>query len=377
MNTVWPFVQRPLFSRPFLLCSCVLFAFVTTAVQATTVTFPAKRDANHVADSVLAQAVVRSEAISGLGRVLPAAILTLRVNLAGQIQNSTLALGQVVSADEIVGYLGGVTLNAQIEQAKARLAQETARAKAASREVDIDRDTLKYQLSTRKKLIHAELELGLANADMDSAQSALNTLQQERVLRAPTHGVVTRLEQINGSRVQPGMAIAQIEPIDDLRLRADFYPTQAADVFSQIRSGMRGWFTPLGSSQKVAVQVDSVLPMDAHDGALPVIFRPVITPDATPIPVGWQPGVMGSVVLNGDSQTVIPIPTRALILERGQWWVLIRKQGGWHRQAVDIGASHGETTDVIKGLTIGERVLVDQAYLEFHRDFSLRYQQPD
>jgi len=377
MKAVWPFVRRPLFSRLFLLYSCVLFAFVTTAVQATTVTLPTKRDANHVSDSVLAQAVVRSEAISGLGRVLPAAILTLRVNLAGQIQNSTLTLGQIVSADEVVGYLGGVTLNAQIEQAKARLAQEAARAKAASRVVDIDRDTLKYQLSTRKDLIHAELALDLANADMDSAQSALNTLQQERVLRTPTQGVVTRLEQINGSRVQPGMAIAQIEPIDDLRLRADFYPTQAADVFSQIRPGMRGWFTPLGSRQKIAVQVDSILPMDAHDGALPVIFRPVITPDATPIPVGWQSGVMGSIVLNGNSQTVIPIPTRALILERGQWWVLIRKQGGWHRQSVEIGTSYGETTDVIKGLSIGERVLVDQAYLEFHRDFSLRYQQPD
>lgn len=377
MNAVWPFVQRSLFRRLFLLCACLLFAFVPTVVQAETIVSPTKRDANNVPGSVLTQAVVRSEPISGLGRVIPTAILMLRANLAGQIQNSTLALGQIVSADEIVGYLGGPILNAQIEQAKARLAQETARVKAASREVDIDQKTLKYQLSTRKTLLHAELALGLANADRDSAQSALNTLQQERVLRAPTHGVVTRLEQINGSRVQAGMAIAQIEPIDDLRLRADFYSTQAADVFSQILPGMRGWFTPLGSHRKITVQVDSVLPLDAYDGALPVIFQPVITPNTTLIPGEWQSGVMGTVVLNGTSQTVIPIPTRALILERGQWWVLIRKQGSWQRQAVEIGTSHGETTDVIKGLSSDERVLVDQAYLEFHRDFSLRYQQPD
>lgn len=325
--------------------------------------------------------VERAQMITGFGQILPTAVLTLRASLTGEIQNTKLALGQKVFAHQIVGYLGGPIIDGQIKQAIIESAQQAARVKAAARAVEIERHTLKDQLSTQTTLLRAEQALDAAKADWARAKAAQKRLQQARVLRAPAAGVVTSIAQTNGSLVQPGKAIAQIEPTEDLRLRARFYPLPAAQQFGSIHPKMPGWFTPVGSTQKIAVEVDSVLPLDAQDGAVPVMLQLAKTP-AAPTDAGtWGSNVAGTVELIGDAHKVTPIPTRALVLEHGQWWVLVRKAGQkedhWQRQAVAIGESHGEMTDVTAGLSADEQVLVDQAYLEFHRHFGLRYQQPD
>lgn len=384
-------------------CAAVVFtgAFGLYAGGAVASAAPAVRASVHsdnVSGSVLAKSAVRTETFSGLGQVLPPAMLVLRANLTGQIEHARLSLGQTVKAGEVVGYLGGSALTAQIEQAKARLAAEEVRVKSAAATLALTQKTLKYQISTRATLLQAEQALGLAKAGRDGVQAELTRLEKGRVLRAPASGVVTAIEQLDGSLVQPGAVIARIEPVSGLRLRAEFYPTGmpgtpgTSSALRQIKPGMHGWFMPLGGHRKIAVAVVSVLPLDAQDGALPVVFRPVtpvpitsgpvtsqsVTSDKNaPILDAWQSGLMGQVVLQGAKHTVVTVPTQALILEQGQWWVLVRKGASWQRQAVDIGESHGETTDVTKGLKPGERVLVDQAYLEFHRDFGLRYQQPD
>ena len=327
--------------------------------------------------SVLTQTVDRQIVISGLGRVLPTVTLALRAQRSGQIQQSRLHLGQIVSASEIVGFLGGAGLDAQIAQASVEWTRAQAEVKAAQRALEIDRKTLAYAQTTQKTLIQGELALKLATANQQRAQSALNALQEERVLRSPTQGVVTQIDQAEGSLVQPGMTIARIEPLKDLQLRATFYPTEAGQATSQIHPGMTGWFQPLGSGQKIAIRVQSLLPLNPQNGALPVILQPVINAASHQIPSEWQSGAMGSIELDANQQTVITIPTRALVLDQGQWWVLVWQEGHWQRQRVHIGSSHGSSTDIISGLSAGERVRVDQTYLAFHHQFSLRYQQPD
>lgn len=327
--------------------------------------------------SVLTKTVERQTVISGLGRVLPTVTLALRAQRSGQVRQYRLYLGQIVFANEIVGYLGGAGLDAHIAQASVEWARAQAEVKAAQHALEIDRKTMAYAQTTQKTLIQGELALKLATANQQRAKFALNAIEEERVLRSPTQGVVTQIDQADGSLVQPGMTIAQIVPLNDLQLRATFYPAEAGQEISQIHPGMTGWFQPLGSEQKMVIRVQSLLPLDPKNGALPVILQPVINAASQQMPRGWQSGAMGSIELDADQQTVIPIPTRALVLDQGQWWVLVWKDGIWQRQRVQIGSSHGPSTDIISGLSIGERVRVDQAYLAFHHQFSLRYQQPD
>jgi hypothetical protein len=71
------------------------------------------------------------------------------------------------------------------------------------------------------------------------------------------------------------------------------------------------------------------------------------------------------------------VPTRALILDQGTWWLLVHTPQGIRRQAVVPGPSRGESTLIEKGLHPGAEIVVDNAYLLFHRDFSKSFQAPD
>lgn len=367
----WRF--RPRFSVFICFSLVCLSACAPSEVLASTTTESKALDSI----SVITKTVDRQTVISGLGRVLPTAMLALRAQRSGKIQHSPIRLGQIVSANEAIGSLGGVALDARVVQARDQLTQAQASVKTAKREIEIDRKTLSYALSTKKTLLQGELALKTAIADQKSAQTALNALLAERVLRSPVQGVITQINQADGSFVQSGMTIAQIEPLNDLHLRATIYPTHADNKISQILPGMTGWFKPLGTDQKIAIRVQSILPLNPQNGALPVILQPVLNAASHQMPRGWQSGAMGTIKLDANKRTVIRVPTRALVLDQGHWWVLVWKDGHWQRQRVHIGDSYGSSTDITSGLSVGERVRVDQAYLAFHHQFSLRYQQPD
>ncbi|MGA7801920.1 MAG: hypothetical protein WCC36_14025, partial [Gammaproteobacteria bacterium] len=91
----------------------------------------------------------------------------------------------------------------------------------------------------------------------------------------------------------------------------------------------------------------------------------------------WHNGESGTVTLEGASRTLVAVPTEALILDGGRWWVLVHTGGGNHRQVVVPGPSRGEWTTIERGLQPGTAVVVQNAYLEFHRQVSRHYQPPD
>jgi hypothetical protein len=107
------------------------------------------------------------------------------------------------------------------------------------------------------------------------------------------------------------------------------------------------------------------------DGGLPVGLLPVGKSGH------WISGETGTVTLRGAPQSGVMVPTRALILDRGLWWVLVRTPHGDMRQTVLLGPSRGDHTLIEHGLKAGAEVVVTNAYLEFHRNVSQRYQPPD
>ncbi|MGH7996869.1 MAG: hypothetical protein ACREFX_11005, partial [Opitutaceae bacterium] len=91
----------------------------------------------------------------------------------------------------------------------------------------------------------------------------------------------------------------------------------------------------------------------------------------------WRVGESGMVVLRGPTRPLIVVPTSALILDRGQWWVLVQAGRGTRRQPVVPGPVRGWQTFIENGLNVGDQVLVENAYLEFHLGISRHYQPPD
>lgn len=372
-------LRTPRFNQAMYLVRCTLLAWLafsgTTGAMAATE--PALTpDATALQGCITTQMTPQQTSIVGFGHIEASIPGVLRANEPGQIAYLSLTLGQVVPAGMVVGQLAGSNFKALWQQQKAEVVQAMANEKTAMQLVRIAQKTLKDQISTQQTLVLAEQNLAQAQAQLRIKKAQQRALEQGAILRAPTGGIVTRIEQSTGSFVQTGTAIAQITPTSQGLLRAQFFPTQSAPLaLSQIKPGLHGFFLPLDSLHKVAVRVVSILPKDARNGALPVILEPLALPP--PTSNRWQLGQTGQVHLVGAPFSAVLVPTRALILDQGQWWVLVKKPAGWARQVVRIGASTGENTVVTSGLKAGTVVLVEQTYLEFHRNFATRYQQPD
>jgi hypothetical protein len=133
---------------------------------------------------------------------------------------------------------------------------------------------------------------------------------------------------------------------------------------------MKGRFLPADGSAAVPVQVRSVLAPLRPDGGRGVGC--VATGGAALVS-----GEMGTLELLGPRRPWPAVPSAALVLDDGRWWVLVEGSQGPQRRAVEVGQSAGGWTLIEQGVTPGERVLVTDAYLVFHRAFSTHYQPPD
>ncbi len=98
---------------------------------------------------------------------------------------------------------------------------------------------------------------------------------------------------------------------------------------------------------------------------------------ATTADPGWFNGEAGTLRLAAGQETWVAVPTRALILDHGSWWVLVRHGQADQRRQVTPGPSRGDWALIRKGLAPGAEVIVDNAYLRFHRLFARHYQAPD
>ncbi|NNN04557.1 MAG: hypothetical protein HKL90_01515 [Elusimicrobia bacterium] len=195
---------------------------------------------------------------------------------------------------------------------------------------------------------------------------------------APDPDVVTVIASTVSTRypvyaqVEPPVAWGNARPSscpasDRLWLKAAFY---GADV-NAIRAGMSGTFVPASSGRTVPVKVCAKFGLLRADGGESVALLA-----ASPRP-DWANGMFGTVTLIGPVETLVSVPTRALILDGGRWWVLARTPAGDVPQEVELGPTRGWQTFIERGLKPGTRIVVADAYLRFHRNVAQSYQAPN
>ncbi|MGH8142505.1 MAG: efflux RND transporter periplasmic adaptor subunit, partial [Steroidobacteraceae bacterium] len=200
--------------------------------------------------------------------------------------------------------------------------------------------------------------------------------QQMQTLRAPSAGTVLAINAAEGERVTPGQTVLTLQTDNRLWLAAKYYGADAA----AIRVGMAGQFRPASGGAPVSVKVTAVSAALAPDGGESV---GLVRTDDSRVPAGrepaapWLNGERGTVILSGPTRQLVAVPTRALILDQARWWVLVRTPNGVQTQAVVPGPTRGWDTFIEQGLSPGQQVVVQNAYLEYHRGIAQRYTPPD
>ncbi|MGH8169264.1 MAG: efflux RND transporter periplasmic adaptor subunit [Steroidobacteraceae bacterium] len=313
-----------------------------------------------------------SESFSAYAQAQPIALLPVRAVEAGSVTVMRAIPGSRVEAGDALATLAGPEIRSLITSREGALRSARAQLAAARRTLAIERRQLGAQLSTEQAVAAAVNAAAAASAAFATARAQLQTAQAMSTLRAPAAGAVVAVSAAEGEYVTAGQTVVTLQASDRLWLRAVYYGLDTIHV------GMTGQFEPAAGGASVSVKVAAVAAALEPDGGESAWLLPTDPAgQSAPASHSWVSGERGTVTLTGATQSLIAVPTRALILDQARWWVLVRTSNGFRRQAVVPGPTRGWQTLIERGLSPGEQVVVENAYLEFHRGIAGYYTPPD
>lgn len=327
--------------------------------------------------TITVQSVSIATHFRAYGRVQPIAVFPVRTVQSGTIVALRAVPGTAVARGQALAELAGPEMRALLTEREGTVRSTKAALAAAKRSLAVARDELSAQLTTKQAVGQAESVVAAATAALASAQARLRVAQQMSTLRAPAPGIVLAVHAIDGERVTSGQTILTLQTNGGLWLKAAYYGVDAG----AIRIGMMGNFFPATGGSPVPIRVATVFGALSPDGGEAVGMVPAsIEPSsATPIMAAspWLNGESGTVVLDGPTHKMVSVPSRALILDHAKWWVLVRTPQGDRPQPVRPGPTRGWETFIEQGLEPGQHVVVQDAYLKYHRGIAAHYQPPD
>ncbi|MDE8342932.1 MAG: HlyD family efflux transporter periplasmic adaptor subunit [Acidocella sp.] len=286
--------------------------------------------------------------LSGFASVQPGTPVTITALQAGVLTSLSVVPGEAVQPGQIIGLLGG-------PQIAAALATAQGASNAANASLAAERGKFADQLSTKAAVAQAEAAAKAARADLAALRAA-------SILQSPVAGQVQSLAAGPGASLQPGQSIAVVQPTAGAWVKAVLYGPQAATL----SPGMAARFIPADGAPAVSVTLRGVQGTQP-DGGLVVAFS------GTGLPLGEA----GTLSLSLSSRPVLLVPSEALVLDDGRWWVMLHEAQGDHAVQVVPGEAEGAQTPILSGLAAGDQVVVQDAALLYHRGIAAQYQPPD
>lgn len=330
---------------------------------------PARAVDQPASEVVTAHAQTITRTLNGSGQVEPMVIVQIRATSPGTLDRLTLLPGSMVAANQLLAHIGGPRMQTLLTTREQDLYSARARVDAATRKLAIVQRLLAEQLATRQAVVAAESNLAVARAAESTADAQLREAREDRIVRAPAAGTVVAVQAANGEQVSAGETLLTLQPAGQLWIHATFYGADAR----LLRVGMTGRFEPAGDGGAIAVRIATIASRLAADAGLGVGLVATAPASAAALINGeW-----GSISLEGPSSRMVVVPTRALILDGGRWWVLVRTPHGDQPQQVTPGPVNGWETSIASGVQPGQQVVVTDAYLEYHRNIAHAYTPSD
>jgi len=317
--------------------------------------------------TVAARSRTISPHVTAYAQIVSSSRFQVRAGGEGVVSRLDAVPGDAAESGQTLAHLTGPAVDALLTGHRAEVAAAHAAVTGARKELAVDRKKRAERLGTRSAVFEAQVKLAEARARLKTANAALHAAKMTTTIQAPAKGTILSVDAPNGERVRKGQSVLTFQGRDGLWLKAQFYGTDARSV----AVGRTGRFRPANGGKAIAVRVRGITGRVTPDGGEIVSLVPATdTAD-------WRAGEGGTVTLYGTQHTVVTVPTRALILDRGQWWVLVADSQGERPRRVVPGEQRGASTVISHGLKAGEEVVVSDAYLHYHRDFAERYAQPD
>jgi Cu(I)/Ag(I) efflux system membrane fusion protein len=211
-------------------------------------------------------------------------------------------------------------------------------------------DTALVQAS-RQRLLLLGMSPGLV-ADVERSGRAHNTV----TLAAPTGGVIKTLGVRNGMSVSAGETLAEISGLGTVWLNAAVPEAQAG----QVRPGQPVTATLAAyPGETFSGRVTAVLPEAQTESRTLQVRIELPNRDGR-----LKPGMFANVQLSSGVKPALLAPTEAIIRTGKRTLVMLALPGGRYQPAeVQTGGSAGDKTEILAGLSAGERIVASGEFL--------------
>jgi cobalt-zinc-cadmium efflux system membrane fusion protein len=340
-----------------------------------------------LSEAAVARAGIRAEAAE-LGTLEDAFETTGRVDfnrdrvahlgarLPGRVREAPVTLGQTVTRGEVLAIVDSVELG----RAKMSYLNARARAELARRIYEREKNLYAERVSSQQEMLSAEADYRQAAAELASATQALRLydLSEEEIeeleyddpkaalftLRAPFGGRVTHKEIAVGEVVTPDETLFTVADLSRVWIWIDLYEQMLRHVGLEDGVEVRLDAYPNEIFRgRISYLGDEV---DAETRTLPARID-VDNPEDRIRP-GMFARVWLSGVPDGDAEAKpasFPlVPETAVQRDGGEIIVFVALgDNRFERRTIQRGASSGGWVEILDGLEVGERVVVEGAFL--------------
>jgi membrane fusion protein, macrolide-specific efflux system len=318
----------------------------------------ATRGSGSGATSVLATASsgTMRQTVSATGTIAPKHEADLNFAVSGQVTAVSATVGEKIAAGDAL---------ARVDRQALRIDRDAAKASVTA---------AKSQLTDDQASGAADAALTADTANLRSARSTLASAKAalaDATLCSTISGTVASVDLAVGDQVSgsssggsnpsaSGSADATSSTAQVVVISTDEFVVNAsvgASDLASVKKGLQAEITPTGATQPIFGTVSSVglVAESSTSGSstFPVVID--VTGKVSDVYAGSSADVSITVK---QLQNVLTIPSAAVRNSNGKTSVIVVKNGKQHTQAVTLGVVYGQQTQITKGLSAGDQVLV-------------------
>jgi RND family efflux transporter MFP subunit len=305
---------------------------------------------------------------------------TVSSKITGKVVEVLVEEGMKVTEGQVLARLDDTNVNgslllarAQVESARAALAETRVRLREAEQELQRQTDLTKGQVATKADFDHAEAaalayraRLEQQQADIDVASRTVEIWQQQRddtVIRSPFNGIVTSKNAQPGEMISPMSAggftrtgICTVVDMGSLEIEIDVNES----YINRVEPGQAVEGTLDAYPEwKIPCHVTAIIPTADREKSTVKVrvgfdkLDPRILPEMS-VKVGFR----GTEEAGLAAGRAVLVPQAALRQQDGRDIVFVVRDGRAERRAVSVAATNAGESEIGSGLAGGERVVV-------------------
>jgi len=297
------------------------------------------------------------QTLTGFGQLKSANLFTLTALNNGRVLKLTAQPGQLIHKGDILFYLKTLVSSKILKQQKSDLLIAEIALDYAQKEYQSTQNLYQKRGTYLNQLLKTKMILLQAKAKVAQLKRDIAFSTTSEPYLSPITGQVSQIIQPNGTAVSQGKSIIKLMPCTTLRGTLAIF-----DDFNQLKVGQTLQITL--NHKEIKTSLKSIAPQLNAAGAKQVIFS---LPNLQ-CQFKAHTFIQGQVLT--QTRSALAIPSKALVIQKGQPFVILSTKQGFLLKKVKIGQKRPGLVEILAGLKQGDKVLVDQPYEWLHKDIA-------